>query len=83
MRTEPPSLADALCRRFAGGPIGSTCVRCSVLADITTRDWRAAPTAAGEDYFFFRAAVFRLVFFAVFFAAGFVFALAFFTILPS
>jgi hypothetical protein len=41
------------------------------------------PHNAGEDYFFFRAAAFRLVFFAVFFAAGLVFALAFFTILPS
>lgn len=47
--------------------------------------WHVANRTLGdEDYFFFRgAAAFRLVFFAVFFAAGFVFALAFFTILPS
>jgi len=38
--------------------------------------------STAQDYFFFRAD-FRLVFFAVFFAAVFVFDLAFFAILPS
>jgi hypothetical protein len=80
-----PVFTDALCRRFVGGPVRSSCDRwlSSSPTDTTLRLALSQPQEPADDYFFFLA-TFRLVFFAaVFLAAGFVFALAFFTILPS